>query len=426
MSSEYVEEIKQFVGDNDTKLDILERIIEYESNNKDKQCTFRKYDNHGAACWSPMHDISMQPYYIGALKGASFIEIVNDTNSHTNLSLSSLEAAEQAYDDLKHAPDKMSDEWIKNNVNKENTTITEAFSDIEIDESDIEEIKDIVRNNNALDYWVQYVAPSLKYRELAKKAILVMLASPEDKYGTKGRINIKIYGPPGTGKSSLKKYMVKKFGALSIDGPRVSKADLTFNKNSEEFGILPKAHKGIVVIEEADEMDEDALGSTLTSLGESGQVEIRDMTIPAETRGIMLSNFETEQEIMNKWSPESLNRFDFVIRFDLLSDDQKDDALDDIYDSFRKPPQDVGEKMLIKYLKIARQFEPDFEEMDEIKDFKAGNIDRIQNIREGISVLNVAWTIARLNLEDVKLSHYKRAYNLVVSNELTLKEKFSS
>jgi hypothetical protein len=39
---------------------------------------------------------------------------------------------------------------------------------------------------------------------------------------------------------------------------------------------------GLVAIKEADELVDDALGAALTALGESGQIEIREMRLPAE------------------------------------------------------------------------------------------------------------------------------------------------
>jgi len=257
------------------------------------------------------------------------------------------------------------------------------------------------------------VAPSLKYRDNAKKAVLIMLASPQDAHGNKGRVNILAYGPPGTGKTVIKNYLVDKFRAQSIDGPRVSKADITYNKSSDEFGQLPKAHNGILVVEESDEMDDKPLGAALTSLGESGEVEIRDKTIPAEAQGVFLSNFRSVKEARKQWSREAINRFDFTIHFDELSEDQKDETLDLHYKYFRQPKPNDNEDLVMKYLKMCRSFEPELEELNEIQEFKQNNISSIGNIREGLSIMNIAWIIARLNLSDLKLRHYKQAYEML-------------
>ncbi len=279
---------------------------------------------------------------------------------------------------------------------------------------DIRRFESILKEKDAVDYWMDYIAPGVKFRDRAKKAVLCMLASPDDKGGTKGRANMIIYGPPGTGKTGFKNFLVDEFGALSIDGARVSKVDLTYNKNSGEDGLLVRAHKGLAVIEEADELDEDALGAALTALGESGQLEIRDMRFPAEVRGIMLGNYQSRQEIISKHSEALFNRFEFVIKFDRLDEEERDAAIDYQYDRFRqgKDPEETEE--LRKFISWVRDFEPVIseEEMEKIKRYKREQIGSIDNVRSGIALLNVAYTIARLNHRDVTLSDYQRAFEL--------------
>jgi len=426
MDDELVDKVVNWIGNNDNKLDLVEKIIEYEDSNKCGQdCNYINEEGHDNSCWKPGKDISMSPYYIGAIKGAPFIETLLDTNNHTRVAVTDVKATREALNTVKDRPEEHSDEWVKQKVSESNKSIPEILSQVNLTKSDKEEIQQILDDEDALDYWYKFVAPDVKYRDNAKKAIMVMLASPEDKYNNKGRVNIKIYGPPGTGKSALKGWLRDNFGAETIDGPRVSKSDLTYDKNRDEMGLLPRAHKGILVIEEADEMGEDELGSTLTSLGEEGKVEIRDMEIPAATRGVMLSNFEDKRQILNEWSPESLNRFDFVIKFNLLDGEQKSNTLDHHYEYFRKPSPNDDNNIFKKYIKYVRQFNPELQEIDDIKEFKDNNINDIQNIREGISIMNVAWTIARLNLEDVELEHYKSAYRLVTSGNENLYQKFS-
>lgn len=409
LNEDIARQVGEWVGENDKKLNILERIIDFEKEN-DKD-------------WDPTRHISVQPAYVGMLKSAPFVKVALDSNNNTYLRLKDLKSTIAAVNELKGMPEKFSKEWFKMQTDD---GLEGALDDVEVNDEDVEEIKRLVDEEDPLEYWSNFIAPSLKYRDLAKKATLIMLTSPEDKHGSKGRINMLIYGPPGTGKTVIKNFLRDEFGAETIDGPRVSKADITYNKNKDEMGQLPKAHKGILVVEESDEMDEGPLGAALTSLGESGEIEIRDMTIPAEVRGIMLGNFETKQEIIEHWSPESLNRFDFVLNFEFLGQEQKDDTLDYHYEYFRKPSPNDDTDIFKKYVKVARSHNPEIKELDDIKEWKRDNVGTIQNIREGISVMNVAWTIARLHLDDVKLKHYKKAFDLVTSEEQTLSEKFGS
>ena len=307
---------------------------------------------------------------------------------------------------------------IPEEINRRIPKFEETLNESKPTQDDIDRFESILEESDAVEYWMDFIAPGVKFRDRAKKAILCMLASPDDKGGTKGRANMIIYGPPGTGKTGFKNFLVEEFGALSIDGARVSKVDLTYNKNSGEDGLLVRAHKGLAVIEEADELDEDALGAALTAFGESGQIEIRDMRLPAEVRGIMLGNYRSRQEIISKHSEALFNRFEFVMKFEHLDNDKKDKAIDFQYDNFRqnKNPEETEE--LRRFISWVREFDPEIpeEELQKIKQFKKESIGSIENVRTGISLLNIAFTIARLNHRDVTLSDYKRAFDLTIED----------
>ena len=62
-----------------------------------------------------------------------------------------------------------------------------------------------------------------------------------------------------------------------------------------------------------------------------------------------------------------------------------------------------------------RGFEPEVPdgELERISEFKKEKLGEIENVREGISILSVAWTIARLNRRDLTLEDYKKAFEMV-------------
>lgn len=397
---------KSFIEDDDQRKKILGRILEYERSNEPSNTFGDKVD---VCDWEPGSDVSMSPGYIGVFKTAPFIQCVFDSNSSTLLALEDYEASKQAYEEVQSQPEAWSEEWVQNRLG--GNKIDKELDDVDVTEK--EEILDITSDVDALEYWSDYVAPELRHRPKGKKVILIMLASPQDVYDNKGRVNILLYGPPGTGKSVVKNYLVNEFKAQSIDGPRVSKADITYNKNTDEFGQLPKAHKGVLVVEESDEMDDKPLGAALTSLGEAGQVEIRDKTIPAQAQGVFLGNFKTVDEAISQWSREAVNRFDFKVKFDRLTEQQKDETLSWHYKYFRQPKPDENRGLFMQYLKMCRTHEPGMAELDKIQDYKQNNLEMITNVRQGLSIMNTAWIIARLNMSDVTLDHYKQACQLL-------------
>jgi len=306
---------------------------------------------------------------------------------------------------------------VPDSIDRRIPKFDEVLADVEVTRTDTDRVKSILAETNGLEYWKDYIAPDVMFRSQAKKAVLCMLASLEDKHGSKGRTNAIMYGPPGTGKTAFKNFLVEEFGAFSIDGARVSKADLTYNKATDEDGLLVRAHKGVAVIEEADEMDDDALGAALTALGESGRLEIRDMRLPAEVRGILIGNYESREEIIDHHSAAIFDRFEFVLPFERLDDEQRNTAIDWHIDHFRQPKNPEDTEELKRFIAWIRDFEPELtdEAASQIKQFKQERIKTYRNVREGNAVLSVAAAIARLNHRDITLEDYETAHEMVIN-----------
>ena len=141
------------------------------------------------------------------------------------------------------------------------------------------------------------------------------------------------------------------------------------------------------------------------------------MRLPAEVRGVLLGNYRSRAEIIAAHSEALFNRFEFVIEFDRLAEAERDAAIDWQYDHFRQPKNPGETDQLKKYIAWVRDFEPEISDatLEQIKTFKRDRIEEFGNVREGISVLTVAYTIARLNHRDVQFADYETAYRLVTT-----------
>lgn len=275
-------------------------------------------------------------------------------------------------------------------------------------EEDKQRFTKILEEHDGLEYWKEYIAPVVMGRDKLKKAVLLMLASMWDKpeYDEKNRINVILHGIPGTGKSSFKNFLVREFGAIDINGDRVSQADLTYNKMTEELGCLARADHGIIAIEEADKMEKKAFFSILTSVGETGYIAIRDKKIKAETKGLLLAND------ISKWAPEVLNRFTFRIETKKLDDIVLSKALDYRYKYWNKEKPSGTIDDLRKFLKWIQDYEPEIQELDKIQKFKEDNIKWFDDIRMGLEVMRIALTMARLNRKPVTAKRFMDACKL--------------
>jgi len=285
---------------------------------------------------------------------------------------------------------------------------TETLDDVDVPDDLADEFRELAEEKDMVNYWADHVAPAIRNRGEVKKALLLQLASMWDKpeVDDKNRINVLLYGKSGTGKSGFKSFLVREFGAIDINGDRASKADLTYNKTTDEYGHLAHAHHDILVVEEADEMDNDAFGSILTSIGETGYVKIRDKKIKAETKALLLAND------ISDWKPEVLNRFTFRIEVDELDDIALDDGLSYRYKHWNKEKPGGDTDRLRQYLKWVGDYEPEIRDLDAINEFKQENIKHFDDFRMGMEVMRITLAVSRLQREPVTIESYTRAFKL--------------
>jgi MoxR-like ATPase len=413
-----VTEVRQLSGDNEKMRAFLRGIVENDRTFHGRILTdFSDANARGSAHYDGNLWMSNGAELPGQITGISTRKGSSSGRTYTVAVelVPVITATLNELDERANGPISTPDRTVPDELDRRIPKFQEVLEEVSVTGDDINRFEAILDDHDALDYWADYVAPTVKFRDRAKQAILCVLASPEDAHDTKGRTNAILFGPPGTGKSAFKNFLVEEFGAFSIDGARVSRADLTYNKNSDEDGLLVRAHKGLAVIEEADELDDNALGAALTAFGEAGRIEIRDMQLPAQVRGILLGNYRSREEIIAAHSEAVFDRFEFVLRFDRLTDSERDAAIDWQYDHFRQPKAPEETRDLKKFVAWVRAFDPAIpeRELQKIKRFKQERIETVENVREGVSIMTVAYTIARLNHRDLTLEDYETAFELV-------------
>ena len=105
-------------------------------------------------------------------------------------------------------------------------------------------------NGDALTYLAEQVNPKVYGLLNVKKAIVLSITSPNDKWGDRGRCHVLLYGPPGTAKSALGEWLVYN---LNIEGisHRSSDVGLTGCAIGKEIvpGALPCANDSSIYIE---------------------------------------------------------------------------------------------------------------------------------------------------------------------------------
>lgn len=271
-----------------------------------------------------------------------------------------------------------------------------------------------------LDYWNRWINPKIEGMAPVKKALLLSMASHGDKFGDRGRIHVLMHGDPGSAKSQLMNWIVYQIGA-KFCSQRTSKVGLTADASGDEItlGALPKAHKGIICIDELDKFtDKDRQG--LLEAMEEGKVQIdvgkHSALLDAEVRAIAAANRLTH------FSPELLDRFDFKFELKAPVGETEKKITCSIVDHWFEDKEGYDGFDLKNYLNWISSFEPSIprEVRDKVKLLLCMYIDLDEGIRGSPrrkeSILRVAFTMAKLHRRNVEVRDFLTAIKILNPN----------
>lgn len=271
-----------------------------------------------------------------------------------------------------------------------------------------------------LDYWNKWINPKIEGMAPVKKALLLSMASHGDKFGDRGRIHVLMHGDPGSAKSQLMNWIVYQIGA-KFCSQRTSKVGLTADASGDEItlGALPKAHKGIICIDELDKFtDKDRQG--LLEAMEEGKVQIdvgkHSALLDAEVRAIAAANR------LIHFSPELMDRFDFKFELKAPVGETEKKITCSIVDHWFEDKEGYDGFDLKNYLNWISSFEPSIprEVRDKVKLLLCMYIDLDEGIRGSPrrkeSILRVAFTIAKLHRRNVEVRDFLTAIKILNPN----------
>lgn len=234
---------------------------------------------------------------------------------------------------LNGKPSANYEKWIDINYIE---ILEEDFENIKIIDEDIELFKEISKSTDCLNILSKNIFPSLIGHDKEKVGVILQMFGgltqlQKEKDDVRGTIHILLIGGPGVGKSSFLN-AVGKFApkTTSPTGGAVSVAGLIGGAERDELtgkhsfipGAIPLAHKGIILIDELDKIDEDtidALHGPMTSM-EIKYNKIIKIDIQAETAILAGANPSGSGEFSEymsvydqiKMPATFINRFDLV------------------------------------------------------------------------------------------------------------------
>mgnify|MGYP002761751388 FL=1 len=327
----------------------------------------------------------------------------------------------------------------------------QEFEQLELDEEEIEHIKEMAEDPKIFDRIIESIAPSIYGHKKIKEAIALQLfggvrKTREDGVKSRGDLHILLIGEPGTGKSQLLKFT----GELAPKGRYVvgkssTGAGLTASVVKEEStgefsleaGAVVLAHKGMAAIDEIDKMSvEDR--SSLHEAMEQQQISVSkaniQATLNAQTSILAAGNPKLGRFDPYEPIPEQidigdtlLSRFDFIFPVKDEPDKDRDTKLaDQILSNHRDPEEqdaEIDQQQLRRYVAYAKKnVRPQLlqEATDKIQDFyvsmrSSGDKDSVPiTARQLEAMVRIAEASARAQLkEEVDESDAQRAIDIL-------------
>jgi replicative DNA helicase Mcm len=263
-------------------------------------------------------------------------------------------------------------------------SLEEKFNEDYISEEDIRQIKEIALNK-PLDQLSNSLAPSIYGHEDVKKAIVLQMASGVKRFKSDGspvrdRSHILICGDPGTGKSQMVKCAkVRMPKSYYVSGDESSKAGLVAMVEKDELlkqwavkaGALSKSNDSILVIDEADKLDDDDRNALHTPM-ESGEIVINKAgihtTLKAQCSILAAANPKDGMFDLNdphstltkqiNLPPTLLSRFDLIfVMTDKIDEEADSNIVDSIY-SNKKKDNIIDIELFRKYITYIKKLEP--------------------------------------------------------------------
>jgi len=300
-------------------------------------------------------------------------------------------------------------------IDEEYSTTQVMPRDESLSDELIEQFMELSRTEDMLDYWYPAINPKVVGMDDVKRAVLLSIASHDDRYGDRGRIHILMYGDPGTAKTLITDWLVFHQGAVGAS-MRSSRVGLTADARGDEItlGALPKANNNIICLDELDKFDQKSLQGLLEAL-EEGKIHIdvgkTHSILDARVRCIACANDTS------KFASELMDRFDFKFKVLKPDHDFKRKIMQNRVMNWFRPKDDYDGLNLRNYLKWIHDFEPDICDdarvaMAKLMEMYLVLTESDGSIREEESLIRIAVTLAKLHHRDVLPEDMIRAIRL--------------
>jgi len=211
------------------------------------------------------------------------------------------------------------------------TKSLENMQEMQATPEQVQYFQQILKQEKYLDRLAESIAPQIKFETLAKTCVLLALIGSPEKELQRDMVHVFLLGDPAIGKTDILEYilfLVKKSamavgGTMSGSGVTVTMDTLPNRQKMPRAGIVPLCNKGVVCIDELNQLDEEDIGKLYEAM-ESGTIHYNkggfDLELEARTTIVAAANpiyyayNEAHTILSNLNLPEPLvSRFDTIV-----------------------------------------------------------------------------------------------------------------
>lgn len=281
----------------------------------------------------------------------------------------------------------------------------------------------VEREGDMVRFWASRVCPHIVGLENIKSALVLSAVSADDAHEDRARLHVLLHGEPGSAKSQLARWMSRVTGG-EFCSQKTTRVGLLGDARGAEItpGALSRADGRIISIDELDKFGDGDRQGLLEAM-EDGVIHIegggKSATFSAMCRVVACAND------ISRFSPELLDRFDFVFELHVPDVEEKKAIVSNIAKTWRSERKGYSGEDFGLFVGWVRGFDPGIPE--EVREYLEGVLKdlverheqegHIYGIRTYESVIRIAFARARLHRRDMTAGDVDFAVDLLLSSD---------
>jgi len=271
-------------------------------------------------------------------------------------------------------------------------------------------------------FFAKYFFPDLvgeQYDDVRRSALLCAATAGFETSRVRRRLHMLLVGPPGCGKTEILLWFNRHLNAHFVSAEFATKVGLSGDARGGEVtpGALAEADGGIICIDELDRLAHNDQNALLQAMEEGTYIVVKGKHRQRLRANVVVIASANEKKKIQK---PLLDRFDFVHELRTPTREERMKTVPTLVETFFSQTSSQ-EKVLRHYLNFVQNHEPKVS--DEVKErisklimtyirIAKSDITQFSYRSLELSILRVAYAIAKLQRSDLKEEHVNQAISL--------------